>query len=148
VAKLRPVSRIRPATQLIRPGKYLANFFLIATFPTGDSSATALTAVCHVNRTVADPAVARQSRIRPSGQNVWPPLQGRNEVRLQPEQEASLAPQCSNLRSFGSKCTALKKVPMTMLGLFGDPQSFDAPHDDFAPEKCAPLALLVTPQHL
>jgi len=33
---------------------------------------------------------------------------GRNEVRWRPGQEASLAPPCSHLRSFGSKCTALK----------------------------------------
>jgi len=31
-----------------------------------------------------------------------------NEVRWRPGQDASLAPPCSNLRSFGSKCTALK----------------------------------------
>jgi len=45
--------------------------------------------------------------------------QGRNEVRWRPGQEASLAPPCSNLRSFGSKCTMLKKVLVTLLGLFG-----------------------------
>jgi len=33
-----------------------------------------------------------------------------NEVRWSPGQEASLVPTCSNLRSFGRKCTALKKV--------------------------------------
>ena len=141
MAKLRPAGRIRPADQFIRPAKYLANFFSNATFPTGDSNATALTAACHVNRTVAGPPVARQSRIRPSGQNVWPPLQGRNEVRWNSGQEASLAPHCSNLSSFGSKCTVLKKVPMTMFGLFGDPQSFGAPavlwryRSDFAPPQ-------------
>jgi len=32
-------------------------------------------------------------------------MQGRNEVRWRPGQEASLALPCSNLRSFGSKCT-------------------------------------------
>jgi len=36
--------------------------------------------------------------------------QARNEVRWRPGQEASLAPLWSNLRSFGSKCTALKFV--------------------------------------
>ena len=45
-------------------------FFSSATFQTVGSSATALTAACHVNRTVSGPPVARQSRIRPSGQNV------------------------------------------------------------------------------
>jgi len=45
--------------------------------------------------------------------------QGRNEARQHPGQEASLAPPCSNLRSFGSKCTVLKKVLGTLLGRFG-----------------------------
>jgi len=40
--------------------------------------------------------------------------QGRNQVRWRTGQEASLAPPCSNLRSFGSKCTALKKVFTTL----------------------------------
>jgi len=47
--------------------------------------------------------------------------QGRNEVRRSPRQEASVAPPCSNLRSFGSKFTVLKKVLVKLLGLFGDP---------------------------
>jgi len=33
---------------------------------------------------------------------------GRNEVRWHPGQEASLAPPCSNPRSFGSRRAALK----------------------------------------
>jgi len=45
--------------------------------------------------------------------------QGRNEVRWRPVKDASLAPPCSNLRSFGSKCTSLKKVLVTLLGPFG-----------------------------
>jgi len=36
-------------------------------------------------------------------------------------QEADLAPLCSSLRSFGSKCTVLKKVFVTLLGLYGAP---------------------------
>ena len=44
-------------------------------------------------------------------------LQGRNEVRWRPGQEANLRPPSSNLRSFGSKCTVLKKVLLTLLGL-------------------------------
>ena len=137
-----------PPTSLIRPAKYLANFFLNATFPTVDSSATALTAACHVNRTVSGPPVSRQSRIRPSGQNVWPPLQGRNEVRWRPGQEASLAPQCSNLRSFGSKRTVLKKVLVTLLGLFGASHSHSAPPQWFGARKIVPpLSSLATLQH-
>ena len=45
--------------------------------------------------------------------------QGRNEVRWCLGQEASLVSQCLNLRSFGSKCTVLKKVLVTLLGHFG-----------------------------
>jgi len=38
----------------------------------------------------------------------WP--EGRTDVRWHSGQETSLAPPCSNPRSFGGKCTALKKV--------------------------------------
>ena len=48
-----------------------------------------------------------------------PQLQERNEARWRPGQEACLAPPCLNLKFFGSKCTALKKVLVTLLGLFG-----------------------------
>ena len=50
-------------------------------------------------------------------------VQGRNEVRWRLGQEASLALPRSNLRPFGSKCTVLMKVLMT-LWLFGPPQWF------------------------
>jgi len=53
--------------------------------------------------------------------------QGRNEVRLRPGQEARLAPPRSNLRSFGSKCTPLKKVLAILLGLSDAPCSDSAP---------------------
>jgi len=59
--------------------------------------------------------------------------QGRNEVRWRPGQDASLAPPYSNLRSFGSKCTILKNVRVTLLGFFGvhaiirRPRSISAP---------------------
>jgi len=102
---------------------------------------TASTAACHVNRTVSGPPVARQSRIRPSGQNVWPPLQGRNEIRWRPGQEASLAHQCSNLRSFGSKFTALKKVLATMLGLSAPTAVIRRSHSDLAPGELFPPCL-------
>jgi len=62
VAKLRPAGRI-PCT-----------FFPGTIFSTVDSGEKALTVACHVNRTVSGPPVARQSRIWPSGQNVWQPL--------------------------------------------------------------------------
>jgi len=51
------------------------------------------------------------------------------EVRLRPGQETSLAPPYLNLRSFGSKCIALKKKLATMLGLF-------APPSDSVPGHC------------
>ena len=65
--------------------------------------------------------------------------QGRNEVRWRPGQEASLAPPCSNLRSFGSKFTVLKTVIVTLLGLFGAPQWFRDPIVTRRPGNCAPL---------
>ena len=55
-------------------------------------------------------------------------VQERSEVRRHLGKETSLAPLCSNLRSFGSKCrpTVLKKVVMTLLWLFAPPQCFGA----------------------
>ena len=47
---------------------------------------------------------------------------------------------CSNLRSFGSKYTLLKKVLVTLLGLFGALRSHSSPHSDSAPgELCPPF---------
>ena len=73
-------------------------------------------------------------------------MQGRNEVTWRLGQEASLAPPCSNLRSFGSKCTVLKKVLPIL-------SAADASHSDSATPQwfatpivirnqrnCAPLA--------
>jgi len=45
--------------------------------------------------------------------------QGRTEVKWRPGQETSLAPSCSKLKSIGRKCTVLKKILATLLGLFG-----------------------------
>ena len=61
----------------------------------------------------------------------------RNEVRWRPGQEARLAPLCSNLRCFGSTCTALKFF-LTLLGLFG------ALIKIWRPGNCAPCPF-VTP---
>jgi len=55
--------------------------FSSTTFPTVDSSATALAATCHINLTVSIPPEARQSRIQPSGQNVSLPLNQRIILR-------------------------------------------------------------------
>ena len=51
---------------------------------------------------------------------------GLTEVRLRPGQETSLALPYLNLRSFGSKSTALNKKLATLSGLFGAPQWFAA----------------------
>jgi len=64
---------------------------------------------------------------------------GRNEVRWRPGKETSLASPYSILRSFGSKCTVLKKVLLALLGLFGTPAVIRRSR------KCAPLHPLVTP---
>jgi len=65
--------------------------------------------------------------------------QGCKEARWRPGQEARLAPPCSNLMSFGSKCTILKKVLTTLLGLFGAPAVIRYPGN------CDLLSPLVTP---
>jgi len=54
---------------------------------------------------------------------------GCNDVRWRPGQEASLAPPYSNFRSLERKCTVLKKVLVTLLGLFGAPSSHSAPEE-------------------
>jgi len=59
--------------------------------------------------------------------NMGTSAQGRIKVRWRPGKEASLAPPCSNLRSFGSKCTVLKKVLVTLLRLFGAPAVIHRP---------------------
>ena len=52
--------------------------------------------------------------------------QWRSEDRWRPGLGARLASPCSNVRFFGSKCTELKKVLVTLLGLFGASQWFSA----------------------
>ena len=73
------------------------------------------------------------------------PAQGRNEVRWGPGQKASLTPPCSNLRSFGSKCTieestcdivwTLRRPPHSS----GAPAVIQRPHNDSAPGKLCPF---------
>jgi len=70
--------------------------------------------------------------------------QGRNEVRWRPGQETSLALPCSNLRSFGSKCSAMEKVLVTLLAVFGASCSH-SPIVIRRPGNCATFAPLVTP---
>jgi len=67
--------------------------------------------------------------------------QGRNEVRLRQEQEASFAPLCSNLRSLGSKGTAFKKVGLRVTSVV----LFDAPAVIRRPENCYPFPLSLRP---
>jgi len=63
-------------------------------------------------------------------------------IYMAPWQEASLAPPCSNLRSVGSKYTALKHCSL-LLTLLGCPQSFGTPGivpfasaHHYAPDYC------------
>jgi len=73
-------------------------------------------------------------------------IQGHNEVRWRPGQETSLAPPFSNLRPFGSKCTVLKKVLVTLLGLFGSSAVIRRPHSDSAHgELCPPCTPSLRP---
>jgi len=64
--------------------------------------------------------------------------QERNAFRWRLVQETSLAPPCLNLRSFGSKCSVLKKVLMTLLWHY-------APRSDSAPGESCPLPPLLRP---
>ena len=123
-----------PPISLIRPAKYLAHFFQVPHFRL-DSSATALTAACHVNHTVSGPPVARQSRIRPSGKRVWFSLVYMNcidsycwveegvtfvscrinreswvmtEITLSQEQAAEMGFLESTVWHFATKCAAVK----------------------------------------
>ena len=59
--------------------------------------------------------------------------QGRNEVKWRLGQEASLAHPCSRLRSFGSKCTILEEILVTLLELFGAPVVIWRPHGNSSP---------------
>ena len=59
--------------------------------------------------------------------------QEHTEVRWRSGQKRNLAPPCSNLRSFGNKCSVLKEKRGTLLGLFSDPS-------DSTPEALCPLA--------
>jgi len=62
--------------------------------------------------------------------------QGRDKVRWRPRQEETLAPLCSNLRSFESKCTVSKIVLVTLMD-FPATRSHSAPPSDSAPgELC------------
>jgi len=72
-------------------------------------------------------------------------IQGRNEVTWSPGQEASLAPPCSNLKSFGSKC-AVEKSTCDIVEPFRRPShSFGAPTVIRPLVNYVPLPPLVTP---
>jgi len=72
--------------------------------------------------------------------------QGHNEARWRAGQEESMAPFCSNLRSFRSRCTVLKKVLVTLFGTCPLAPRPLAPHSDSARGEYTPsLASLVTP---
>ena len=71
--------------------------------------------------------------------------QGHNEVRWSQGQETSLAPPCSNLRSFGNKFTVLKNVHVTILELFGAPAMIQGPPNDSASGELYPLSPSLRP---
>jgi len=83
----------------------------------------------------------KQSKLQnfPKHQNCCCNNLERNEVRWRSGKEASLAPPSSNLKSFGSKCTVMKRVLVTLLEFFGNPIVIRRP------VNCAPLGPLVTP---
>jgi len=54
-------------------------------------------------------------------------VQVRNEGKWRPGHEANLAPPRSNLSFFGSKCTLLKEVFVTLLEFFGDTVAICSP---------------------
>jgi len=62
-----------------------------------------------------------------------------------PGQEASLAPLCPNLRSFGSNVLYWRKYLWHCWDLFSFPAVISRPRSDSAPGNCAPLAPVVTP---
>jgi len=112
--------------------------------------------VCTVQSVLVD-ATRNGSRsmamdsVKPGIGNLRLGSQGRNEVRRCPGQEASLAPPSLNLRSFGRKFTALKKVLVKFLGLFcapsthlGPPAVIRRPIMNRRPENCDLLPSIVT----
>jgi len=69
-------------------------------------------------------AVVRQGgfqewRAKETFQEIVTKYQGRTKVKWRPGQETSLAPPCSNLKSFERKCAVLRKVLETLMRLFG-----------------------------
>jgi len=66
--------------------------------------------------------------------------EGRNEVRCHQGQEASLPPPWSQTRFFGGKCTVMKAVRVTLLGLSALSAVILGPHSDSAPGESFPLA--------
>jgi len=64
-----------------------------------------------------------------------PVQQRRNEVRWRPGQEASLAPPCSNLRSFENKYTVLKNALVILLRFSAPPAVIWRPGNE---QPCPP----------
>jgi len=59
---------------------------------------------------------------------------------MAPGARSKFGPPCSQLRSFGSKCTVFNKIIVTVLGLFGAPAVAWCLHGDSAPGQLYPLA--------
>ena len=86
------------------------------------------------------PGPMQTCRARRSYRAIWGLCrQGCNQVRWRPGQEASLPPQCSNLRSFESECNVGEERTCDIVGTFRRPlQSFGAPRNDSAPNGLCP----------
>jgi len=84
-----------------------------------------LSTACHMNCTTlwtSPKSLTCKFHIKiPKVHNVLSFNNGHSEVGWRPGQKTSLAPPCSNTRSFRSKCTVLKKILATLLGLFDAP---------------------------
>ena len=65
---------------------------------------------------------------------------------MAPEARSKFGAPCSNLRFFGTKCTVLKKLLVTLLGLFGALAVIRRPHSDTVPgELCPPCPTSLRP---
>ena len=73
--------------------------------------------------------------------------QGHTEDRWRSGKETRLSLPCSNLRSFGSKCTALKDVLVTLLVTFRCPPVMWCPHSYSAAGALCPSCSPRSPLH-
>jgi len=72
-----------------------------------------------------------------AGSRQFPCPKNRSITRLDDTRGKKQGAQCSNLRSFANKCTALKKV--LVLGLFGPPAVIPRSNSDLHPGQLCPV---------